>query len=247
MADAPAPQFSVSGANTAAATPMTKVDATHYTASYVVGAGDGTATVALSTGTDPATNEIIAAPTSGATFIVDNTPPTVSIGAPSATAVTSGPVTYMVTYADTNFNASTLSASDITLNATGTATASIGVSGTGTTRTVTLSSITGDGTLGISIAAATATDIVGNTAPATGPSTPFTVDNTGPVVTDVSKPADGSYMAGHNLDFTVTVNENATVVTAGGTPAIGLTIGATARTASYVSGSGTSPLLLRYR
>src|SRR5206468_2071115 len=52
MADAPAPKFSVSGANTVLATSMTKVDATHYTGSYVVGAGSGTATVALSTGTD---------------------------------------------------------------------------------------------------------------------------------------------------------------------------------------------------
>src|SRR5437762_3453342 len=209
MADAPAPQFSVSGANTAAATPMTKVDATHYTASYVVGAGDGTATVALSTGTDPATNEIIAAPTSGATFIVDNTPPTVSIGAPSATAVTSGPVTYTVTYADTNFNASTLSASDITMNATGTATASIGVSGTGTTRTVTLSSITGDGTLGISIAAGTATDTAGNTAPAAGPSTTLTVDNSAPAISSVTKPANGSYHAGQNRECSVRGSDDA--------------------------------------
>src|SRR5206468_3901348 len=125
-----------SGANTAAATPMTKVDATHYTGSYLVGAGDGTATVALRTGTDFVGNVIIAAPTSGSTFSVDNTPPTVSIGAPSATVVTSGPVTYAVTYADANFNASTLAAGDITLTTTGTATASIGVTGTGTTRTV---------------------------------------------------------------------------------------------------------------
>src|SRR5919198_1878797 len=143
MADAPVPQFSVSGANTVAATPMTKTDATHYTGSYVVGAGSGTATVALSTGTDLAGNVITAAPTSGATFTVDNTPPTVAIGAPSATATRSGPVTYTVTYADANFSASTLSVADITLNTTGTATASIAVTGTGTSRTVTLSNITG--------------------------------------------------------------------------------------------------------
>jgi hypothetical protein len=134
-------QFAVSGANTVAATNMTRTDATHYTASYVVGAGDGTATVTLSTGTDAAGNPITAAPTSGATF---------------------------------------------------------------------------------------------------------TVDNTGPAISSVSKPADGSYKAGQNLDFTVTFNQNATVVATGGTPAIGLTIGATARIASYVSGSGTSALLFRY-
>src|SRR5204863_9316270 len=59
-------------------------------------------------------------------------------------------------------------------------------------------------------------------------------------------PADGSYKAGQNLDFTVPFSENVTVVTTGGTPAIGLTIGATGRNASYVSGSGTSALLFRY-
>src|SRR5206468_1667132 len=116
-----------------------------------------------------------------------------------------------VTYADANFNASTLSAGAITVNATGTATASIGVTGTGTTRTVTLSSIAGNGTLGISLAAGTATDLAGNTAPAAGPSTPFTVDNIGSAITSVSKPADGSYKAGQNLAFTVTYGENVTV------------------------------------
>src|SRR5207247_3464842 len=107
MADAPAPQFSVSGANTVPATSMSKVDATHYTGSFVVGAGTGTATVALSTGTDVAGNVITAAPTSGSTFTVDSTPPTVTIGAPSATAATAGPVNYTVTYADTAFSSST--------------------------------------------------------------------------------------------------------------------------------------------
>src|SRR5206468_7643281 len=161
----------------------------------VVGAGNGTATVALSTGTDVTGNVVAAVPTSGATFTVDNTPPTVSIGAPSATTTTAGPVTYTVTYADANFNASTLAASSVTMNATGTATASIGASGTGTTRTVTLSNITGTGTPGISVAAGTATDTVGNAAPAAGPSTTFTVDN-GPIINSVTPPADGSYKAG---------------------------------------------------
>src|SRR5207249_8857885 len=135
------------------------------------------------------------------------------------------------------------STSNTTMNATGTATASIGVSGTGTTRTVTLSSVTGIGTLGLSLAAGTATDTAGNAAPAAGPSTTFTADN-GPAVSSVSPPADGSYKTAQNLNFTLTFNKNVTV--AGGTPSIGLTIGATARTASYVSGSGGSALVFRY-
>src|SRR5207247_2298412 len=67
MADSPVVQFSISGANTMAATNMTKVSSTQYTGTHVVGAGDGTATVALSTGTDVPGNVITAAPTSGAT------------------------------------------------------------------------------------------------------------------------------------------------------------------------------------
>src|SRR5206468_11195704 len=148
--------------------PMAKTDATHYTGSFLVGAGSGTATVAMSTGTDLAGNVITAAPTSGATFTVDNTPPTVSIGAPSVATTSAGPVIYTVTYADANFNTSTLGVSNITLNTTGTATASVALTGTGTTRTVTLSTISGDGSLGISLAARTAPDTAGHTAPAAG-------------------------------------------------------------------------------
>ena len=46
----------------------------------------------------------------------------------------------------------------------------------------TISGITGDGSLGISLAAGTASDLAGNTALAAGPSTTFTVDNTPPAV-----------------------------------------------------------------
>lgn len=112
----------------------------------------------------------------------DSTGPEVTIGAPSVTVTQGGPVTYTITYADSQSGVSavTLATEHITLNTTGTASGSVGISGTGNTRTVTISSITGDGTLGISIAAATATDNIGNSAPATGPSATFTVDNTGP-------------------------------------------------------------------
>src|SRR5206468_11787824 len=94
LADSPVVKFAITGANTMAATAMTKVDSTHYTGTHLVGAGDGTATVALSIGTDLAGNLVTSAPTSGATFTVDNTPPTASIVAPSATQTRYGRVTY---------------------------------------------------------------------------------------------------------------------------------------------------------
>ena len=79
MADSPVVKIAISGANSLAATNMTKVDSTHYTYTHTVGAGNGTATVALSAGTDVAGNVITSAPTSGATFTVDNTAPTAAI------------------------------------------------------------------------------------------------------------------------------------------------------------------------
>jgi len=89
---------------------------------------------------------------------------------------------------------------------TGTANATVGVSGSGTTRTVTLSSITGDGTLGISIAAGTATDTAGNSAPAAGPSATFTVDNTRPTAALTYSPT-GPVKSGTVLTITATFSE----------------------------------------
>ncbi len=116
-------------------------------------------------------------------LVIDTTAPTIFINAPSVSLTKSGPVIYAIAYSDTNFNASTLSAGNITVNATGSASAgSVVISGSGSARTVTLSSITGNGTLGISIAAGTASDTAGNQAPAAGPSNTFTVDNTPPTI-----------------------------------------------------------------
>jgi hypothetical protein len=102
-----------------------------------------------------------------------------------------------------------LVAGNVTVNSTGTAAAAtVVVAGTGQTRTVTLSDITGNGTLGISVAANTASDVAGNHAPAAGPSTTFIVDTTNdaPTITGA--------VAGQ------TVNDNATV-----SPFSGVTIG----------------------
>ncbi len=108
----------------------------------------------------------------------DTTPPTISISVPSSkVANPGGTVTYTITYADANFLSSSLTPGNVTLNRSGTIHASVSVtSSTVSTRTVTLSGITGYGTLGISIVAGTATDSTGNTAPAAGPSVTFTVN-----------------------------------------------------------------------
>ncbi len=109
-------------------------------------------------------------------ILVDGVAPTIVISAPSPTVTTGGSVDFTVTYADANFDVSTLAVGDITLNSPGTAGGTITVSGSGLTRTVSISNITGHGPLGISIAAGTAIDLAGNTAPAAGPSATATVN-----------------------------------------------------------------------
>jgi hypothetical protein len=156
--------------------------------------GDGTLGISIAAGT--ASNGGNNAPAEGPsdTFAVDNTAPTVTIGAPSASLTKGGPVTFEITYggADTV----TLATGDVTLNKTGTADGTVGVSG----NIVTISDITGDGTLGVSIAANTASDTAGNGAPAAGPSDTFTVDNTAPTTT--ATPAGGVYNAAQSVTLT---------------------------------------------
>lgn len=144
--------------------------------------GDGTLGISIAAGTaaDSALN-LAAAAGPSATFKVDNTAPILIIGAPSAPLTRNGPITYTITYSGAN--TVMLAATDVTLNKTGTANGIVGVSGSGvTSRTVTISSIIGDGTLGISIAAGTASDIAAHTAAAAGPSATFDVDNTAPFI-----------------------------------------------------------------
>jgi len=65
-------------------------------------------------------------------------------------------------------------------------------------------------------------------------------------VTSVAVPANATYIAGQNLDFTINFDENITVTTTGGTPQISITVDATTRQAVYQSGSGSGALLFRY-
>jgi gliding motility-associated-like protein len=172
--------------------------------------------------TDAAGN--IGAASSGLGVTIDTTSPTLAISAPSVNSTTTGPVTYTLTYADAGFNAATLSTNDITLNTTGNATGTIAVTGTGTTRTVTINNISGSGTLGITIAPGTASDLAGNTAPGAGPSAIFTVIGL-PIVTTTS-PATGvtfstATLAGNvSADGNSTVTENGIVYSTSANPTI---------------------------
>ena len=184
-----------------------------------------------------------------ATFNVDNTPPVIEISSPSETAASSGPVSYVVSYTDAD--SISLSAGDVTLNKTGTANGTVSVSGTGLTeRTVTISNITGDGTIGISIAADTAADALGNSAPAAGPSETFEVDNdapslmigspsvnytkAGPVTFEISY-SDATSVTLSGAD--ITLNKTGTATGTIGVSGAGLTTRTV--TVSDISGDGT--------
>ena len=217
-------QLVSSGLTGAPAITAVTASGTNWLVTASTGGGLGTLqlNVVTNTGISPGLTNL---PFSGASYVIDLVPPTVTIGAPSATITSSTPVSFPVTYGDPYFAASTLASGNVTVNATGTAAAgSVGVTGSGTNWTVTLSGITGNGTLGISIAAGTAIDTAGNLAPAAGPSATFTVDNTPPTLMlgNLSQTYDGAaksvseVTAPSGLPVTLTYNGSATVPTNAG-------------------------------
>jgi subtilisin family serine protease len=182
--DSPIPKISITGSNTLEVTPMIKVSNILYTYTYIVGPGDGISSVLIYDAKTLEGFAIVSIPASGGTFTIDNTAPTFTLSSPNSILTKNHPVYYTATY--TGASSINLSLANITLNTTGTATGTITVSGlSNTSRTITISNITGDGTLGISIKADTATDIAQNKALAFGPSETFTVDNTAPSNQDI--------------------------------------------------------------
>ena len=179
-----------------------------YSGTYTVGAGQTAADLSIASvaGTiaDAAANPTIdpAVPAGQnigdrAAIAIDTTAPTVAISAPSVAQTRAGPVTYTVTFSDANLYPVSLPVGNVVLNASGTASGTVGVSGSGSTRTVTVGSITGAGSLGISLVAGAARDYAGNTTPFAGPSVPFTIDTTAPVT--AAAPAGGSYPSAQNV------------------------------------------------
>ncbi len=111
---------------------------------------------------------------------VDTTAPTVTLAAPSVASVkTGGTVTVVATYAGAD--TVTLDGTRVTVATTGTATATAAVSGSAPTFTITLTGITGDGTVQIGIQAGTASDLAGNSALASNTQT-VVIDSTAPAV-----------------------------------------------------------------
>jgi hypothetical protein len=144
--------------------------------------------------------------------VLDRVLPTLSISAPSVSTTGRGPVAYTVAYSGHN-GAISLSDANIILNKTGSATGTVTVSGGGNSaRTVTISSIKGDGALGIGVAAGTAKNSAGPESNGAVSET-FSVNNTPPSIkesfTDRSIALNGST----SLTFTIKNRSNYTALT----------------------------------
>ena len=169
MADSPVPQIVITGSGIAnvTATNMTKTSTTIYTYGYVVPTGDGTATISISNGTDLAGNAITSTPTSGATFMVDNTLPTASLAySISGSAASSVSANDVVTITAT-FNENIADSPVVQISGSGVAT----ISATNMTK-VSANSYTYAWTVGTgagtqTFALATGADIAGNIVTAT--------------------------------------------------------------------------------
>ncbi len=182
-------------------TPATTDNGLQWTVTVSGLATNGTLTLNLANDTGLSDTISNTLPFAGSTYTLNYTSPTTTISAPVETLV-SGKVqiAYTVTYVSADFGSSNLATGNITLDKTGTTTATVNVSaGTGATRTVTLTNITGRGTLGITIAAGTAVDAAGNLAAApAGPSATVTV--AAPIFTTAST----GFTAGFAGSFQVT-------------------------------------------
>ena len=237
--------------STGGITSITTTDNIHYTVTVGSVTGDGTLRLDLksnSTGiTDAAGNGATAAFTSGDTYTIEHTPPTVSSSTANGTLTNNaGSEVFTVTFTE---NVSGVNSGDFNVNLTGTA-AYTGIVVTplsGSQYQVTVQGVTGDGTLQLTYNGSVhdVTDAAGNIASANFTSgDTYTVDHTAPTVSSVSVPANATYIAGQNLDFTVNFSEAVTVT---GTPEIAITLDTGGIVyAQYLSGSGTSALTFRY-
>jgi hypothetical protein len=146
--------------------------------------GNGSVAIEIKAGTaTDAAGNAAAARKIAAPITVDTVDPLISVRPATKSVVRAGDTaSFTVTYTGTE--AVTLAAAQITLNKTGTANAQAAVTvNSKTSATVTLSNFTGNGTIGITVPAGSASDLAGNLAPA-APATPaITVDNTPPAVT----------------------------------------------------------------
>ncbi|MEZ4888343.1 MAG: Ig-like domain-containing protein [Chitinophagales bacterium] len=225
------------GGTAGATTATVSGSGTTYTVSVTGMTGDGTVTASIdaSVATDAAGNNNSASTSTDNSVTYDGTAPTVTInqGSSQSDPTNSSTIVFDVVFSETVTGFAT---GDVTLGGTAGATTAT-VTGSGTTYTVSVTGMTGDGTVIASIAASVATDAVGNNNTAsTSTDNSVTYDTTAPTVTinqgsSQSDPTNSSTIV-FDVVFSETVADFAT-----GDVTLGGTAGATTAT---VSGSGTT-------
>ncbi|MEG0557262.1 MAG: Ig-like domain-containing protein, partial [Comamonas sp.] len=185
---------------------------------------------------------------STAGVLVDTTAPSASgIVNVDATPTNNGSVSFTVTFSE---DVSGVDVNDFALTLTGSAggTISTVTRVNGTTWTVLVNGLSGLGTLGLNlngsgtgIVDAADNAVVGGLSGAV-----YAVDRIAPSITSVDVPANGSYVAGQNLDFTVHLDDVVQLDTTAGSPRLEVALdnGVTAY-ATYLSGAGTNALVFR--
>ena len=191
---------------------VTNTGPTTYNVAVTGMTGNGTvvASIAAGVATDAAGNGNTASASIDNTVTYDTSGPIVTIGAPVPASTVAGPADFAVTV--TGATTVTLTGADVTVNTTGTAAATTVTVTNGNTAnpTITVSGISGSGTISITIAAGIASDGSGNTNLAASSSTPLLVDNAGPIVLFNSNtvPTDGATVSGGPTKLKVAFNEN---------------------------------------
>jgi gliding motility-associated-like protein len=164
--------LTTSGVTGAAITSVSPPSGSTNTVTVNTGTGDGTIGLNLinAAGLTPGISTSL--PFTGGTTTIDKTPPVVTIGAPSTTSTSTGPVSFDVSFSDAHFNSTLFNQTNVTVNSTGTANYSqvSTLQNSATDFTVTVAGISGNGTLGISIQPGTSQDLAGNTDIGAGPS-----------------------------------------------------------------------------
>jgi hypothetical protein len=246
---------SISTVTAVSASPDTQWDVTANT-----GSGDGTLGLNLANDTSLSHHVTTSLPFTGQTYTIDKTAPLVASikrQSPASNPTNADVLVFRVTFneAVTNVGANSFVASGTTTPINGSVTAItpnlvFDFTIDGTADGGDLSTL--NGTVGLDIASSPAIkDLAGNTLQVVAP-TPaatndqtYTVDNTGPTVTDVSSTsADGAYGTAAVIPITVQFSEPVTVT--GGTPRLTLATGGAGEIVDYTSGSGSDTLTFTY-
>lgn len=180
-------------------------------------------------------------------IVVDTTAPTATgmdLSNPSPTA--SGTLQYVVHF---NESVNGVDINDFNLVFTGSAHGTItDVVNVGADFIVTVSGVTGAGEIRLDLKSSGTgiADDAGNAISGGLTGLSYTIDRVAPSVTSVDVPANGNYVAGQSLDFTVRTDEAVLVDNGNGNPRLAITLdNGRVVYADYLSGSGGNDLVFR--